>query len=212
MGIIKKCVWFTSIAGSDGNSLKEIDGDLLEDGYQAIGHDGIHDNPTPYWYVLDEDSGLAESIPDVVAPTDNAGAKRWILAPLGGGSSGGGGIYEEIKIYESTVLSAEQMQGNVINICSVYPTVYVTLPVPAVGLSGVIILSAPTTGQVPRVAANGPYMLDGELVSTQYLSPVITPPALFPGQAALSLITFTIEDTVVWYIKTISGAWQGMSY
>jgi len=212
MGIIKKCVWFTSIAGSDGNSLKEIDGDLLEDGYQAIGHDGIHDNPTPYWYVLDEDSGLAESIPDVVAPTDNAGAKRWILAPLGGGSSGGGGIYEEIKIYESTILSSTQMQGNVINICSVYPVVYVTLPAPEVRLSGVIILSAYTTGQVPRVEVNGPSILDGTIVSTQYLSPIIDSSALLPGQAALSLMTFTLEDTVFWYIKTMQGAWREMSY
>ena len=66
---------FTSLNVADGNSLKEIDGALLNDGDMAL---GIY-NSMKCFYQLDESSGATESLPDIVSPSLNAGTKRWIL-------------------------------------------------------------------------------------------------------------------------------------
>lgn len=66
---------FTSLDVTDGNSLKEIDGALLNDGDMAIGMYGVLN----CFYQLDADSGASESLPDIVSPTSNAGTKRWLL-------------------------------------------------------------------------------------------------------------------------------------
>jgi hypothetical protein len=73
---------FTSLDIADGNSLKEIDGAILNDGDMALGIHYISVSPDVTkncFYVLDADSGAAESLPDIVAPTSNAGNKRWLL-------------------------------------------------------------------------------------------------------------------------------------
>ena len=66
---------FTSLDVTDGNSLKEIDGALLNDGDMAM---GIY-NTRHGFYQVDADSGASESLPDIVSPTSNAGTKRWLL-------------------------------------------------------------------------------------------------------------------------------------
>jgi len=66
---------FTSLNVADGNSLKEINGALLNDGDMAL---GIY-NSMKCFYQLSAASGASESLPDVVSPTLNAGTKRWIL-------------------------------------------------------------------------------------------------------------------------------------
>jgi len=66
---------FTSLDVTDGNSLKEIDGALLNDGDMAM---GIY-NTRHCFYQVDADSGASESLPDIVSPSLNAGTKRWIL-------------------------------------------------------------------------------------------------------------------------------------
>lgn len=60
--------------GTDG-CLDLEDGALLKDGDFAI----VVTSQGAYVYQLDEDSGLAESDPTVIAPDTNAGSKRWIL-------------------------------------------------------------------------------------------------------------------------------------
>ena len=66
---------FTSLNVADGNSLKEINGALLNDADMAL---GIY-NSQKCFYQLDESSGATESLPDIVSPSLNAGTKRWIL-------------------------------------------------------------------------------------------------------------------------------------
>ena len=52
-----------------------VDGAALVDGNLAfVTYGGVI-----YNYILDDDSGAAESIPDVIAPKTNPGNKRWIL-------------------------------------------------------------------------------------------------------------------------------------
>ncbi len=62
------------IGGTDGD-LDNIDGAGLtdQDGAVVITATGT------YTYILDDDSGAAESSPDVIEPDANAGTKRWIL-------------------------------------------------------------------------------------------------------------------------------------
>ena len=66
---------FTSLNVADGNSLKEINGALLNDADMAL---GIY-NSQKCFYQLDANSGATESLPDIVSPSLNAGTKRWIL-------------------------------------------------------------------------------------------------------------------------------------
>lgn len=66
---------FTSLNIADGNSLKEIDGALLNDADMAL---GIYDSKNCL-YQLSANSGATESLPDIVSPSLNAGTKRWIL-------------------------------------------------------------------------------------------------------------------------------------
>lgn len=66
-----------SITGTTG-AMKSIDGDDLSDLDMCF----TLDSGTLRIYQLDEDSALPESSPSVVAPTDNAGDKRWILQPM----------------------------------------------------------------------------------------------------------------------------------
>lgn len=64
------------IGGGEGAlDRPELDGDILNDLDLAfVNTAGIL---SPYW--LDDDSGAAESSPDVIAPDTNPGTKRWIL-------------------------------------------------------------------------------------------------------------------------------------
>lgn len=61
-------------SGCDG-CLDNIDGTNLEDGDLAFASNGS----VIFFYILDEDSALTESSPDVIKPDSNAGDKRWIL-------------------------------------------------------------------------------------------------------------------------------------
>jgi len=65
----------TSLTGNVAGALDYIDGDDLLDGDGAfVITDGIS-----YQYRLDDDSGLSESSPRIIAPDTNPGTKRWIL-------------------------------------------------------------------------------------------------------------------------------------
>jgi hypothetical protein len=70
----------TSLTGGVDGSLDNIDGALLTDGDHAFVLTATH----AYFYVLDDDSGAAESSPDVISPDSNAGNKRWILLDVYG--------------------------------------------------------------------------------------------------------------------------------
>lgn len=67
----------TSLIGGGSGALDAIDGAGLSDGDGALViASGYH-----FTYVLDDDSAAAESSPDIIAPDDNPGDKRWILVP-----------------------------------------------------------------------------------------------------------------------------------
>lgn len=65
----------TALTGGTEGALDSIDGNDLADKDFAI----ANDQTTVYFYVLDDDSGLAENSPSVIAPDTNPGTKRWIL-------------------------------------------------------------------------------------------------------------------------------------
>ena len=65
----------TALTGGGATALDGVDGAALVDGNLAfVTYGGVI-----YNYILDDDSGAAESIPDVIAPKTNPGNKRWIL-------------------------------------------------------------------------------------------------------------------------------------
>ena len=72
------CIGYTG--GGDG-ALDAIDGSLLKDGDAA--HVSVPSTTINSWHILDADSGIDESSPDVIAPDSNAGDKRWILSRIG---------------------------------------------------------------------------------------------------------------------------------
>lgn len=75
MAISTKLHYFNALTGGAAGSLDAKDGTALTDGWLAIGFvNGVF-----HVYALDDDSGAAESSPDVIAPDTNAGNKRWIL-------------------------------------------------------------------------------------------------------------------------------------
>ena len=85
----------TSLTGGAADSLDNIDGTGLLDGDVAF----VTYSNTLYVYLLDDDSGAAESSPDVIRPDTNAEeggkSRRWILqstlagtVPVGSGGTG----------------------------------------------------------------------------------------------------------------------------
>jgi hypothetical protein len=68
----------TGLTGGTTGKLDTINGSDLADKDMAI----VCDQTTFYFYVLDDDSGAAESSPDVISPDDNAGDKRWLLQSI----------------------------------------------------------------------------------------------------------------------------------
>jgi len=75
--MIKKYTrWATSLTGGGDGALDSYDGALLLDEEMALAN---VPGDKFYTYVLNATSGAAESVPDVIAPDNNAGLKRWIL-------------------------------------------------------------------------------------------------------------------------------------
>ena len=68
--------WATSLTGGGDGALDSYDGALLLDEEMALAN---VPGDKFYTYVLNATSGAAESVPDVIAPDNNAGLKRWIL-------------------------------------------------------------------------------------------------------------------------------------
>ena len=79
----------TSLIGGGADALDEEDGANLVDGDFAF---VMTSSNIAYIYILDADSGAAESSPDVIAPDTNPGSKRWILQGVGFGSTSTGSL------------------------------------------------------------------------------------------------------------------------
>lgn len=71
---VKTVFFFTLLTGGTAAALDSVDGNSLVDGDVAIVLAGGYF----YAYLLDADSGAAESSPSVISPDTNAGTKRWI--------------------------------------------------------------------------------------------------------------------------------------
>jgi len=83
------------IGGATG-ALDAIDGTDLAD--QDMAFVSVQDGFV-YHYVLDADSGAAESSPDIISPDSNAGTKRWILHNIYG-------VVLEVDFNANTILAA----------------------------------------------------------------------------------------------------------
>jgi hypothetical protein len=93
----------TGLTGGAATDLDSIDGAALQDG--EIAHVWISN--VLYIYLLDVDSGAAESSPAIIAPDTNAGDKRWILQSY---YSGSGTLYTD-HIAESTAAHGVEIDG-----------------------------------------------------------------------------------------------------
>ena len=71
----------TSLIGGGTGALDAIDGDLLLDQDFCL----VNESGVLRPYTLDEDSALAESPPDTIAPDSNPGTKRWLLMGIATG-------------------------------------------------------------------------------------------------------------------------------
>jgi len=82
----------TSLTGGGATALDGINGTGLLDGDFAF----VMVGNLQYTYQLDDDSGAAESSPNIISPDVNAGTKRWILQPgrsVSVGSDADGDMY-----------------------------------------------------------------------------------------------------------------------
>lgn len=93
----------TALTGGAAGALDSIDGTALQDG--EVAHVWISN--VLYIYLLDVDSGAAESSPAIIAPDTNAGDKRWILQSY---YSGSGTLYTD-HIAESTSGHGVEIDG-----------------------------------------------------------------------------------------------------
>lgn len=93
----------TGLTGGAATDLDSIDGTGLQDG--EIAHVWISN--VLYIYLLDVDSGAAESSPAIIAPDTNPGDKRWILQSY---YSGSGTLYTD-HIAESTAAHGVEIDG-----------------------------------------------------------------------------------------------------
>lgn len=87
-----------ALTGGITGCLDAIDGSVLNDGDRAL----VITPTLTYHFILDADSGLAESSPDVIAPDTNAGAKRWIIV------SGSTGTTETYQTYYPDATETDQ--------------------------------------------------------------------------------------------------------
>ena len=75
---VKRLYFATALTGGTEGALDNYDGANLRDLDAAV----VVISNKVYFYSLDDDSGLAESSPDVISPDANAGDKRWILVSV----------------------------------------------------------------------------------------------------------------------------------
>ena len=79
----------TSLTGGGADALDEEDGANLVDGDFTFVMTSAN---IAYIYILDADSGAAESSPDIISPDTNPGSKRWLLQGVGFGSTSTGSL------------------------------------------------------------------------------------------------------------------------
>lgn len=80
----------TALIGGTTTALDGIDGSLLSNGDFAF----VFYGNVNYIYQLDADLGGSESVPDIITPDENAGAKRWVLQACRDASATAKGIVE----------------------------------------------------------------------------------------------------------------------
>lgn len=68
------------LTGGSSGYLDDIDGDILQNNDIAL----VVSSTAVYIYHLNSTSGAAESSPDIIAPDDNPGNKRWELVDVQG--------------------------------------------------------------------------------------------------------------------------------
>ena len=111
---------YSSLTGGGAGALDSLDGAALFDGDFAL----VMASGVLYSYVLDEDSGLAESSPLVIAPDANAGVKRWIMlqssAAIGFGQTWQTPTRSANVVYQNTTGRAIQISMTMA--CSAYTT------------------------------------------------------------------------------------------
>jgi len=66
----------TILTGGTSDALDGIDGSVLNDGDECRVYTSSN---ILYFYRLDATSGATEDSPDIIAPDNNPGSKRWIL-------------------------------------------------------------------------------------------------------------------------------------
>ena len=141
-----------TLTGGVSGCLDAIDGALLADGDRAI----VITTSSTYHYILDGDSGAAESSPDVISPDTNAGTKRWIMVEDATGSGGG-----TTPTYQTYYPDADQADQGVAS-GDTYKTVYDIIT--AVGTSKVVKIVFRHTGSGNTTS----YAFDTSLALTSY--------------------------------------------
>jgi hypothetical protein len=115
----------TALTGNTAASLDGIDGAGLADGDFAF----VMAGSVLYTYILDDDSGAAESSPSVISPDSNAGTKRWILQSPPPASTSAAGIVELATDAETSAGTDTERAVTPAGLASVYQ--YQTLYIPA---------------------------------------------------------------------------------
>jgi len=151
-------------------------------------------------YIYDDDSGLAESSPFVIAPDDiGAGSGRWIFQIESG-------LINEIIQAASDTLTAAECSGTIINNYGQSVANTQTLPAAAKGLSGTCVIATAGTGAFNlKAGASDKIYLDGTALDDGDKASIATPAvgnsmsfvAFHTGASAYDWLVISGPNTVV---------------
>lgn len=122
-GAVPKGYYADSLTGG-ADALDAIDGAGLADRDLAI----VGTGALFYAYQLDADSAAAESSPDIISPTTNAGDKRWILLQIPGADSISGITSQAVGETDGQTLTTKTLNSPIINSPTIAtPTINVSI-------------------------------------------------------------------------------------
>ena len=162
----------TGLTGGTAGTLDEIDGAGLANGDVAVVvliDDATYGNALMV-YVLDSDSAASEAPPDVIAPDDNAGNKRWLLVKFSPLSL----VARQPSITQAATdtLTAAECAGQVITNYGQAAANTQTLPTAAAGLHGQVVIATAgqgafhlKAGATDKIYLDGVALDDGDKVS-----------------------------------------------
>lgn len=196
----------TALTGGAATALDSIDGALLLDGDVALAFVAN----VLYIYTLDDDSGAAESSPDIIAPDTNPGNKRWIMQEVANISSYDALVYKGVIAVLATFPAANK--GDLYKITAAGA---IGGTGPAVQIGDVVICNTDATGagnyaavgtKWDIVQTNIEFSSDAETIAGTEAGKVVT-----PANITAKLVTTVADPGLDTKIPTEQAVREGLN-